>query len=227
MDDEKKQIAVFLCVWKRLGQLSKSLSQLKNQTFKGFDLVIINNNPFEGLFVENTAYDILHDSGIDYTVIHSKVNHGPMIRYAEAVDYGFPYSVFLDDDEDFKETMMADFNKVKEPKSLKAQMGFTFDKDIKARKRVLEGTAKVLGPGGMILDTSILTYDFFEKWKLEFYVCDDLWLSFFAEKKGYKKEVAHVNVFLQRETDKNIAMLFNENIAELKQKFVDIYGWHS
>jgi len=219
------EIGVFFCVWKRLDRLQKSLSQLKQQTFKSFDLYIINNNPSAKSEVERIVHEGFSDSGITYKIIHCKVNHGPMIRYAFAAEAGYPYSVFLDDDEEFRTTMMDTFDKFKEHKALKAYMGFNFDRDIKSRKRVINGNAKVLGPGGLILDTSILEPDFFDKWKLEFYVCDDLWLSFYAEKKGYKKEVSDIGMFMLRESDTSLAMLYNENIADLKQKFIEDYGW--
>jgi hypothetical protein len=120
--------------------------------------------------------------------------------------------------------MMETFNKEKAPKTLAARVGANFKDNIHVRSSVLSGDAKYLGPGGMIADASIFRMeDFWKEWKPEFYVADDLWLSYFAEKNGWKKVAIKIGIVLR--SSGSVSMLKNQTIREIKQAFVNAYNW--
>lgn len=215
-------IGVFLCVYKRLENLRESLEQLNEQTFKDFRLHVLNNNPAVRSKLDKIVSD--YKGNLDVVVKHYDFNQGPMIRFFEAKNSDYDYVVFLDDDEFFSVSMMETFNKEKAPKTLAARVGANFKDNIHVRSSVLSGDAKYLGPGGMIADASIFRMeDFWKEWKPEFYVADDLWLSYFAEKNGWKKVAIKIGIVLR--SSGSVSMLKNQTIREIKQAFVNAYNW--
>ena len=218
------EICALMCVWGRLERLEKTLSQLNAQTFKNFDLYILNNNPQEKKYVEDLI--LQHKGSLNITLCHSEINLGPMVRFLKAKELDYSYAVILDDDEDFGITMMEVFNAEKEEKTLKAVVASDFKDDFTKRKRAYDGIAKYLGPGGMIADMSIFKMDeFWELWKPEYYVADDCWLSYFAQKIGWKTTVSKAPLFLSR-SDEN-SMLRQKTIQDIKNNFVKNYEWTS
>lgn len=215
-------IGVFLCVYKRLENLRESLEQLNEQTFKDFRLHVLNNNPAVRSKLDKIVSD--YKGNLDVVVKHYDFNQGPMIRFFEAKNSDYDYVVFLDDDEFFSVSMMETFNKEKAHKTLAARVGANFKDNIHVRSSVLSGDAKYLGPGGMIADASIFRMeDFWKEWKPEFYVADDLWLSYFAEKNGWKKIAIKIGIVLR--SSGSVSMLKNQTIREIKQAFVNVYNW--
>lgn len=217
------EIGVYICVYNRLQNIPVMLKQLDQQTFKKFDLYILNNNIFEKEKVEQLVKENKGSLGI--TIKHMDYNTGPMIRFVEARNSTYPYVVFLDDDEDFGCEMMETFNKEKSQKTLSARVASNFDDKIHVRTRIRPGeNAKYLGPGGMIADASIFrNEDFWKEWKPEFYVIDDCWLSYFAKKIGFRL-ISSKAVIMLRNSEMT-SMLKNETIRSLKQIFVEKYNW--
>lgn len=215
-------LGVFLCVYKRLDNLPQSLQQLDRQTFKNFRVHILNNNFRNSGKVDRIVSE--NKGELDVVVKHFEFNLGPMIRFFEAKKSDYEYVVFLDDDEDFSYNMLEIFNAEKAPKTLKARVGANFKDNIHVRSCVLCGDAKYLGPGGMIADASIFrTEEFWKDWKPEFYVADDLWLSYFAGKLGWKKIAIKIGIVLRSSGSQS--MLKNQTIKTIKQEFVNMYNW--
>jgi len=215
-------IGVFLCVYKRLENLPQALQQLDGQTFKNFRVHILNNSFKAKDKVDKIVSD--NKGKLDVVVKHFEFNQGPMIRFFEAKNSEYEYVVFLDDDESFSYNMMDTFNSEKGPKKLVARVGANFKDNIHIRTSVLCGDAKYVGPGGMIADASMFRMEeFWKDWKPEFYVADDLWLSYFAEKSGWKKIAIKIGIVLR--SSGLHSMLKNQTIRTIKQSFVDVYNW--
>jgi len=215
-------IGVFLCVYHRLENLQQALSQLNSQTFKDFRLHILNNNFKDKDRVEKIVKD--NKGNLDIRVKHFEFNQGPMIRFFEAKNSDYDFVVFLDDDESFAANMMDVFNKEKTPKTLAARVGANFRDNIHVRSSVAFGNSKYLGPGGMIADASIFRMEeFWKTWKPEYYVADDLWLSYFAFKNGWGKKAIKIGIVLK--SSGRGSMLKNQTIRLIKQAFVDEYNW--
>lgn len=215
-------IGVFLCVYHRLENLSGALQQLGGQTFKDFRVHILNNSFKDRDKVEKIVSD--NKGKLDIVVKHFEFNQGPMIRFFEAKKSDYEYVVFLDDDESFAYNMMEVFNNEKAPKTLSARVGANFKDNIHVRTCVLCGNAKYLGPGGMIADASIFRMEeFWKEWKPEFYVADDLWLSYFSGKIGWNKKAIKIGIVLRSSGSQS--MLKNQTIRTIKKAFVDFYNW--
>jgi len=216
------KIGVFLCVYNRLEFLPETLLQLNQQTFQDFNLHILNNNIKEKVKVEEVVKT--HKGELNIQIKHSDFNHGPMIRFYEAKISEYDYVVFLDDDEAFSKNMMEVFNSEKSPCSMSSRVTSNFTDSFISRTRVVKGEAKYVGPGGLITDASIFRKpEFWDEWKPEYYVIDDMWLSYFASKLGWKKTASKVAIVLKSST--NTSMLRNINIQNLKQAFIEQYNW--
>lgn len=219
------KITVFLTVFNRINKLQQTLEKLEKQTFVDFDIVIINNNTDQEVINEVNRIVSESPNSLNITVKHQIVNLGTMIRFKIAADNGCDYAVFLDDDMTIGKEMMEIFNKEKEPQSLKSIVGINFQDTFEVRKRANPTKpAKILGPGAMIADASLFRDpEFWKLWRPEFYVIDDLWVSYYAHMKGWKLVVSESKVFLNP-SDKN-SMLRNQVIQGLKMRFTELYKW--
>ncbi len=211
-------IGVYLCVFHRLENLPETLKQLDEQSFKEFKLHILNNSIQDKEQVEDLVAK--HKGKLDVAIKHFELNMGPMIRFMEAKNSDYEYVVFLDDDESFSKDMMKVFDSEKKPRHLFARVANNFLSGFNVRKRVTDGKADYLGPGGMIADADIFRKpSFWSEWKPEFYVIDDMWLSYFAEKEEWSKLASKAAIVLKSSGPDS--MLRNELIRKIKVHFYE------
>lgn len=217
------EIGIFICLFNRINRIPLILNQLNKQTFKNFDLYFLNNNCFEKEKIEKSINE--HKDTLNVYIKNYEFNTGPMIRFVEAGKSEYQHVIFLDDDEEFSAETVEVLYKERAEKTLSARVAANFKDNFHIRTRVKPGEqAKYLGPGGMIVDASIFRKEeFWKNWSPEFYVCDDCWLSYFAEKENWNKKASNVVIGLNH--SESTAMLKNSVIRDLKQKFVEKYNW--
>lgn len=215
-------ITVFLTVYNRINRLAQTLDELSRQTYSDFHTVVINNN-----ILRRQEVDLIvaRSALTNVCIAQQEFNTGTVGRYLMARNSSCDYAVFLDDDMTVNPEMMADFNAEKEPQALKSILGINFTDDFNSKKKAYpKFPAKVLGPGAMIADASLFRQDsFWSEWRPEFYVIDDLWISYYASTRGWKLEVISAKVFMNRSED--TAMLKNPIIQDLKLKFTQTHTW--
>ena len=211
-----KDFLVLTCLWGRAGRAGEIAESLRCQGFGGFDACFINNRPDMGAEVESACRG--------FGVIHSGYNAGPIARFIQARACRHPFVIFIDDDMILHETSIGLLAEAAERNSLKAVIGADFKRCFEARKKVYSGRAKYLGPGGMVADASIFRDSrFWDGWKPQWHVADDIWLSFQAEKAGWKKEVVQAKTRMLPATTES--MLRQGIIQDIKQEVVDALGW--
>lgn len=211
-----KDFLVITCLWGKASRAGEIAESLRCQKFCDFDACFINNR------VDMTG--VLGSSCHGYPVFHSGYNAGPVARFLKAREVGHPFVIFIDDDMVLHESSIGMLACASAKKSLKAVIGADFKRCFEARKKVYSGCAKYLGPGGMVADASIFRKDsFWEAWKPQWHVADDIWLSHQADKEGWVKEVVHAKTrMLPSSRD---SMLRQGMIQEIKQEVIDCLGW--
>ncbi|MBW2076834.1 MAG: glycosyltransferase family 2 protein [Deltaproteobacteria bacterium] len=181
-------IAVIMCTWDRIKRLKKTIELLEKQIGVNLDFYIWNNN---NKYIDNINSIIERHTNIKIQVTHSKYNIGGFGRFfiAKKIAKNHDKVIFIDDDQIFNKNMAVMFLEEFKKRTIHSFWAFNLnsEKSYWDRRPGEPGErVKYCGTGGMICDTSI----FLDK---ELYLCpkrfwfvEDLWLSYFADKKGWK-----------------------------------------
>jgi hypothetical protein len=199
---EKSRVAVILCLFVRLENLNMTLEKLQNQTNKNFDLYISDNsnntNKVIGL-IKKFAPDI----GLNVSIRSDRNNFKQFSRFLLARDLaqeGYEKVIFFDDDEILPLTFIDECLTQYEPGTVKTFWAHKINKIYKKKiKLENDEIGNYAGTGGLICDSSIfLNEDFFDCPE-EYWIVDDLWLSFYLLKhtdykiKALKTDIKFIN----------------------------------
>jgi hypothetical protein len=178
-------LPVVLSVWNRLERLQHTLEQLAAQEIAV--QVLIWNNSCERSLVDTAAAS----AGVPVAVHHSPRNIGGFGRFylaREVAEAGHPSVVFVDDDQDFGPTTIADLVSYHYPRSLSGWWAFRFLGD-NYGERVPASSgepAHYVGTGGMISDTTVFRTRHLFDCPRRFWFVEDLWLCYVAQQHfGY------------------------------------------
>jgi hypothetical protein len=215
---EKTKVAVILCTFVRLENLSMTLDKLSSQTNKGFDLYISDNSNNT-----NKVVGLIKKFGkdIDFNVfVKSDLNEFKQFsRFLLARDLayeGYEKVIFFDDDEILPNTFVDECLTQYEPGTVKTFWAHMIEKIYKKKiKLEKDEVGNYAGTGGLICSAELFLNDDFFDCPEEYWIVDDLWLSFYLLKytdykiKELKTDIKFIN-------DSKATFL---KLKELKQEF--------
>lgn len=179
---EPKRVPVVMCTWKRIDRLPRTLEMLAEQD-TATTLYIWNNNPREAQRLDA----LLARSPIPVQSVHCSRNIGCFGRFYLARDLAAVQVpvLFVDDDQDFGRSMVADQLASFEPQSLAGWWAFTYRPGARSyaeRERVEtpRQPADYVGVGGMVADATIFRDDALFRCPRRYWFVDDIWLSYYA-----------------------------------------------
>ena len=199
---ERSKVAVILCVFVRLENLEMTLNKIKDQTNKDFDFYICDNSNKEqkviGLIKKHTT-----NLGVNLSIKSYKNEFKQFSRFLLARDLaedGYEKIIFFDDDEILPLTFIDECLTQYEPGTVKTFWAHKINKIYKKKiKLENDEIGNYAGTGGLICDSSIfLNEDFFDCPE-EYWIIDDLWLSFYLLKytdykiKALKTDIKFIN----------------------------------
>lgn len=177
-------VALVMCLWKRIPLLDRTLRLLSNQKYKNFDIFLWNNNNKLSDSVESIVKKY---SFTKIQIQHSLENIGGIGRFyysKKLYSDGYKKIIFIDDDQIFDDKLILDFVSKYEPKSLKSWWAWRANDSYFDRKRCVDDkiTPNYCGTGGMICDAEIFSNDkLFSDIPKNFQFIEDLWISYFAQ----------------------------------------------
>ena len=179
---ERNRTPVIMCAWKRVDRLGRTLELLANQDAPA-TLYVWNNNRREADRIDI----LLTESPIPAQSLHCNRNIGSFGRFYVAHDLADRHDVvlFIDDDQEFGSSMVADQLASFGPRSLAGWWAFTYRPGAwtyAERDRVEEpfDRADYVGVGGMVADAAVFTDPALFRCPRRYWFVDDMWLSFFA-----------------------------------------------
>jgi hypothetical protein len=179
---EPKRVPVIMCTWKRIDRLPRTLEMLAEQDTPA-TLYVWNNNRREAERLDT----LLVRSPIPAQAIHCSRNIGSFGRFYFARDLADAHGaiLFIDDDQDFGRSMVAEQLASFASRSLAGWWAFTYRPGARShgeRTRVKTPLqpADYVGVGGMVADASVFTDLALFRCPRRYWFVDDLWLSYYA-----------------------------------------------
>jgi hypothetical protein len=179
---ERNRTPVIMCAWKRVDRLGRTLEMLADQDAPA-TLYVWNNNRQEA----NRIDDLLAESPIPAQSLHCGRNIGSFGRFYVAHDLADRHDVvlFIDDDQEFGSSMVADQLASFGPRSLAGWWAFTYRPGAwtyaeRDRVQAPLHRADYVGVGGMVADAAVFTDPALFRCPRRYWFVDDMWLSFFA-----------------------------------------------
>jgi glycosyltransferase involved in cell wall biosynthesis len=202
------KIALILSTHKRLDFLENTLNTLLNQTYKNFDIFISHN----GLENKDNLKKILEGyDKKDYTLEINDNSFTCFQRHFLAkklAENNYKIIFILDDDvfipKNYIEEALAQY----EPKSYKSGYAHSFisnPPDYNKRRQCFNSNKNIgyCGTGMSIIDSSLfLDPEYFNQRIIDsFNMFDDIWISLFCLKKGWKLDYLHTGAVLNGDDD--------------------------
>jgi hypothetical protein len=179
---EPERVPIVMCTWKRIARLPRTLEMLAEQDTPA-TLHVWNNNRREAERLDA----LLARSPIPAQSIHCSRNIGCFGRFYLARDLAHAHDaiLFIDDDQDFGRSMVADQLASFTSSSLAGWWAFTYRPGARSHgERVRVETplqhADYVGVGGMVADASIFTEPELFRCPRRYWFVDDIWLSYYA-----------------------------------------------
>jgi hypothetical protein len=179
---ERDRTPVVMAVWKRIERLPRTLDLLADQDAPA-TLYVWNNNRREAASIDR----VLRESSIPAQSFHCQRNIGCFGRFYLARELADVHDtvLFIDDDQDFGPTMVADQLASIERRSLAGWWAFTYRVGARTyaerdRVDVPMARADYVGVGGMVADASVFTDPGLFTCPRRFWFVDDIWLSYYA-----------------------------------------------
>jgi glycosyltransferase involved in cell wall biosynthesis len=205
-----------MCTYIRFENLSGTLDCINNQTNKDFDFYIVDNsNQNEKLL----KYLDKFKGNLNISV-HNYLNEfkqfARFLLARDLAEQGYKKIIFIDDDEIIPNTFIQECHKQYEKKYIKSFWAHKIN--LKYKKKIkIEGDelGNYAGTGGLVCDAKLfLNEDFFDCPE-EYWIIDDLWLSYYVLKfTEYKIKELKININFIKDTKATLL-----GIGDLKQKF--------
>lgn len=222
---DKSKTAVVLCLYIRLENLAPTLRCLAKQSNTDFDVYISNNT--EGRHNEKINEIVLKRlSNFNFGIFEHFNKHKQFSRFFVArqlAEEGYERIIFIDDDEILPTTFIQECNDQYDENLIKSFYGHVVDEDYWKKKRLTgKEFGNYAGTGGLICSAKFFLNDKFFECPEEYYIIDDLWLSYFALKyTDYRIQILNTKIEFIHD-GKATAM----GLQTVKQKFYKdfIYG---
>ena len=173
---------MIMCAWKRVERLPRTLELLAEQETAA-TLYVWNNNRRAAERLDS----LLARSPIPAQSVHCSRNIGCFGRFYMARDLADAHDavLFIDDDQDFGQSMVADQLASFESESVAGWWAFTYRPGARShgeRNRVETALqpADYIGVGGMIADAAIFRDPRLFACPRRYWFVDDMWLSYYA-----------------------------------------------
>lgn len=231
--------AVILLVHDRISFLANTIKMINEQTNKNFTFFISVCEEKNSDLLQKIVLDNI-DKGIDYK-IESSAECRPWRRFTLSKDLanlGYKKIIFIDDDIFFPKNHVEHLLSIYEPQSYKSWWAWKITDPqnyLKKRVRVLQQdvNASYCGTGISIVDSSIFLQDGFFDVTEEAKWMDDIWISFFCNKKVWKVCAFSLNgISFNKEADSSKALYKNikSKSGMSKDQYVfwlySKYGWN-
>ena len=220
---EKSKTALILCIYRRLENLSSTFIQINNQTNKDFDFYISNNTDGKK---DKKIFSIAENNLLynNFKIYNHRNEYKPFSRFFIARDLakeGYEKVIFIDDDEIIPKTFIQECLDQYEDKTLKSFYAHKIDKNYWRKEKLLPGEiGQYAGTGGLVCSTEIFLDDEFFECPKEYYIIDDLWLSYYAVKKiGYTIKLLETSIEFIRDT-KATAMFLRKEKQDFTEKYL-------
>ena len=169
-----------MCTYIRFEYLKITLECIKKQTNKDFDFYIVDNsNRHEKLL----GYLDKFGKGLNITVHEYGNDFKQFARFLLARDLaeqGYEKIIFIDDDEIIPITFIQECHDQYEPDKVKTFWGHMVEQVYNNKIKLEQGeSGNYAGTGGLICHSSLFLNDDFFDCPEEYWIIDDLWLSFY------------------------------------------------
>lgn len=217
------ETALILCTYRRLTNMPKILKKVSDQTNKNFDFYISNNA--EGQDNKLISYFSKYGSDLTVNVFIKNYNniHKQFSRFYLARDLaqqGYKKIIFFDDDEVLPVSFIQDCYDQYDEECVKSFYAHKFSDDYWNKERLRMGElGNYAGTGGLICSSSLFLDDNFFKCPEEYYIIDDLWLSYYIL-NFTNYQIRLLNTEIQFIHDDKATF---PAIVELKREFCDQY----
>lgn len=216
---EKSKVALILCIYRRLENLSSTMISINRQTNSNFDLYVSNNT--NGM-MDRKISSIVQNNILknNYKIYNHYNQHKQFSRFLIARDLasdGYEKIIFIDDDEIIPLSFIQDCIDQYEDNVLKSFYAHKIvDNNYWRKEKLKPGEyGHYAGTGGLICSSKLFLDEKFFDCPEEYYIIDDLWLSYYCVKVlGYKIKLLQTNIEFIKDTKATAAFLRKE-----KQEF--------
>jgi glycosyltransferase involved in cell wall biosynthesis len=208
--------ALIMCTYIRFENLKTTLGCIQRQTNKDFDFYIVDNS---NRHTKLLGYLEKFGNGIDISVHNYHNEFKQFARFVLARDLaeqGYEKIIFIDDDEIIPDTFIQECHDQYEPDKVKSFWAHMVEKIYNSKVKLEKNEyGNYAGTGGLICHSSLFLNDEFFDCPEEYWIIDDLWLSFYILK--------HTNLKIQ-ELKTNIQFIRDRKatfmtLGNLKQEF--------
>jgi hypothetical protein len=190
--------ALILLTYRRLEYFNETVKCINNQTNKDFDLYISNNSSHEEKLLKgvkkrlgNSALNVYVKSYYNQFKAFSR-----FLIAEELAHEGYEKIIFIDDDEVLPATFIQDCHDQYEDDAFKSFYGHIIkDNYWKKQKLKLNQLGNYAGTGGLVCPAKFFLDEYFFSCPEEFYIIDDLWLSYYIlQYTDYKIKLLDTNI---------------------------------
>lgn len=194
---EKTKTAVILCVYRRLEYFRHTAKSLSSQTNQNFDLYISNNGIDNKIIRYVEKY--LSKENINVQIENHHNDFKPFSRFLIAQDLanaGYEKIIFIDDDEIIPSTFIQECYDQYEDKSFKSFYAHKISDNYWGKEKLLRNElGNYAGTGGLVCNAKFFLDNDFYSCPEEFYIIDDLWLSYYILKyTDYKIKLLETDI---------------------------------
>lgn len=182
---DKSKTALIFLTYRRLEYFNETVKCITSQTNKDFDLYISNNSCQEEKLLKGLKKR-LGNSGLNVYVKNYYNQFKPFSRFlvAQELAYeGYEKIIFIDDDEILPITFIQDCYDQYEDDSFKSFYAHIVrDNYWKKQKLKVNQLGNYAGTGGLLCPAKFFLDEDFFSCPEEFYIIDDLWMSYYILK---------------------------------------------
>jgi hypothetical protein len=194
----KSSTAVIFLTYRRLEYFNQTVKCINNQTNKDFDLYISNNSCEEEKLLKGVRKR-LGPSGLNVYVKNYYNEFKPFSRFLVAQELAYEdYEkiIFIDDDEILPTNFIQNCYDQYEDDSFKSFYAHIIkDNYWKKQKLKLNQLGNYAGTGGLVCPAKFFLDEYFFSCPEEFYIIDDLWLSYYIlQYTDYKIKLLDTNI---------------------------------
>jgi len=232
-------IYIFMCSWKRLYNLDHLLTNLNEQTCASKIVFNIWNNNVEKIDELNNILKNRNDLTYKINIKHNDKNTFAFGRFIHMTEFDIDYAIIIDDDQLFSNDYFEKLWNMRKKNTFITWYGAIlnkrnyWDRTIIDIHNIVNNEKKYIveyeygGPGGSLIDTSIIKNNEFMNIPIEYLVADDIWLSYVVKKMGWTIQRSFLPpILLISERDEKEAMYLTvgKNKHNLYSRLLD-KGW--
>jgi len=218
----KSKTALIMCTYLRYKNLPKTYQDLNMQTNLDFDFYISDNSNGDPhilnttkKFLQSFKYNIFIQEDYNKNSIFSR-----FILAKNLAEQGYKKIIFIDDDQRIPQSFIQDCYDQYEDKVVKSFYAHDIINDYWKKIRLKPGQyGNYAGGGGLMCNAELFLHDAFFSCPKEYYILDDLWISYFAKEiAGYQIKLLDTDIRFIHDHHATAKALTKE-----KQIFTDKY----